>query len=228
MSFSTFFVLHLTVPEISTLEQQHSSDLHTVSLNKLVSVQSIDKYRKLNRTGPPQVIWYKISMNVMKMASQMVKLQDSTLILSSWVKSAADFSSARQSCSTPVLVTLEQIYNEIWDPLLEDFIWLGVSIANAEITFMQLDDVVLKSGDEGDGNLMKRELSLMSVMFSERGVKPKQDWVEPRLRQIQEYRQLHEAAAAASAMLKIAKKMNLHGNFTEIATLSQLVRVYVI
>ncbi|CAK6965023.1 E3 ubiquitin-protein ligase rnf213-beta isoform X3 [Scomber scombrus] len=209
----------ITVPEMSTLEQQHSADLQTVGLNRLVLVQSFDKDGKLRKTGPPQVLWYNTSMNVLKMASQMDKLRNSNLILSSWVKRAADL----VTCSTPVQLTLKEICDKIWGPLLADFLQLGVSIENADITFTQLDEVVSEWGDQGDGNLIKRELSLMSEMFSEiSGIKPQQNWVEQRLAQIQQYRQLHEAAATASAMLKIAEKMNLYGNFTQINTLSQL------
>lgn len=219
-------VLVLPVPEMSTLVQQHSADLQTVSLNKLVLVQSFDAEGKLKKTGPPQVLWYNTSMNVLKMVKEMHKMHDSNLILSSWVKGAASLASTRQPTSAPVPVTLKQIYEYIWDPLMTDFFKLGVSIASANITFKQLDSVLEESGDQGDGKIMKKELSLMSEMFSESGrFKLEGNWVELRHRQIQEYRQIYEAAAAASAILKIAEKMKLSGNFTEIDTLSQLVTI---
>lgn len=207
---------------MSTVEKQHTADLKNTSLNKLVRVQSIDADWKLGKTGPPQVIWYNPCLKVLKMAREMYKLHHSTLILSSWVKGAASLVSARQLCSAPISVILTQVCEHIWEPLLTEFSRLGVSIANADITFKQLDQVLVESGDQGDGKLMKKELSLMSETLSE-GFKPEENWVDLRLRQIQEYRQLHEAAAAASAMLRIAEKMKLSGNFTEIDTLSQLV-----
>ncbi|XP_051273053.1 E3 ubiquitin-protein ligase rnf213-beta isoform X1 [Dicentrarchus labrax] len=213
----------ITVPEMSTLVEQHSADLQTVGLNRLVLVQSFNAEGKLGKTGPPQVFWYKASLKVLKMASEMHKLHHSSLILSLWVKGAASLASARQTCPVPVPVTLTQIYETIWEPLLTEFTQLGVSIANADITFKLLDQVLVESGDQGDGQLMRKELSLMSETFSVSGrLKPKENWVDQRLGQIQNYRQLHEAAAAASAILKIAEKMKLSGNFTEIDTLSQL------
>lgn len=218
-------VLILPVPEISTLEKQHSADLQTVSLNRLVLVQSFDAEGKLGMTGPPQILWYKTCLDVLKMASEMHKLHHSSLVLSFWVKGAASLASTRHPCPAPVPVTLTQICENIWKPLLTEFCQLGVSIANASITFKQLDQVLVESGDQGDGKLMKKELSLMSVTFSESGTfKPEENWVELRLGQIQKYRQLHQAAAAASVMLKIAEKMKLSGNFTEINTLSQMVK----
>lgn len=217
-------VLILPVPEMSTLEEQHSADLKSVGLNKLVLVQPFDANGKL-RKGPPQVLWYKASMNVLKMSTEMHTLHHSSLILSSWVKGAESLASTRHPCPAPVSVTLTQICESIWKPLLTEFLQLGVSIMNASITFKQLDQALVEFGDQGDGKLIKKELSLVSEALRELGGRREGNWVDLRLSQIQKYRQLREAAAAASAVLKIAEKMNLSGNFTEIDTLSQLVRV---
>ncbi|AWP18160.1 putative E3 ubiquitin-protein ligase RNF213-like [Scophthalmus maximus] len=213
----------ITVPEMRTLEEQHSADLQTVALNQLVLVQSFDAEGKLTKAGPAQILWYNTSLNVLKMASEMHKLHQSNLILSSWVKGAASLASARRPSPAPVAVTLTQVCEHIWNPLLTEFCQLGVSVVNANVTIEQLDRVLVESGDRGDWMLMKKELSLMSEMISESGqFPPAEKWVVARLGQIQEYSQLHEAAAAASAMLKIADKMKLAGNFTEIEALRQL------
>ncbi|XP_034715873.1 E3 ubiquitin-protein ligase rnf213-beta isoform X2 [Etheostoma cragini] len=212
----------ITVPEMSPVEKQHSADLQNVGLNKLVLVQPFDAAGKLGNMRPPHVVWYNISMYTQKMAREMHKLHHSNLILSYWVRGAAALRSTGQTCSGPFPVSLTQIYQNIWTPLLTKFCQLGVSIANAHITLKQVDQVLVESGDQGDGTLMKKELSLMSETVCESGLKPEENWVEQRLGQIQEYRQLHQAAAAASAILKIAKKMKLSGNFTEIDTLSQM------
>uniref|UniRef100_A0A3B5AS69 RING-type E3 ubiquitin transferase n=1 Tax=Stegastes partitus TaxID=144197 RepID=A0A3B5AS69_9TELE len=192
------------IPEVSTLEEQHAADLHAVSLNKLVFVQSFDAEGTLKMTGSPQVLWYKTSMNVSKMASEMHKLRDSNLILSSWVKGAASLASPGHPSPAPVPVSLAQIYEYIWKPLLAEFLQLGASIANANITFKEVDRVLSESGDPGDGKLLKKELNLMSKMFSEAGgLEAEENWVDLRLGQIQDYRQLHEAAAAASAVFVV-------------------------
>ncbi|KAM4524138.1 E3 ubiquitin-protein ligase rnf213-beta isoform 2-T2 [Odontesthes bonariensis] len=211
----------ITVPEMATLEEQHGADLLAVSLNKLVLVQPFDADGKLRQTGPPQVIWYKISMNVLKMSAEMHKLRHSNLILSSWVKRAACLASLRHPAPPPLQVTLTQICDGVWNSLLAEFSHTGARIAEANITFQQLDQVLLESGDQGDGKLMEKELNLMSEVISG-GLAAEENWVKPRLDQIQGYRQLCEAAAAASAMLRIAEKMKLSGGFTEISTLSQL------
>uniref|UniRef100_A0A3Q1FP24 RING-type E3 ubiquitin transferase n=1 Tax=Acanthochromis polyacanthus TaxID=80966 RepID=A0A3Q1FP24_9TELE len=156
-------------------------------------------------------------------ASEMHTLHHSNLILSSWAKGATSLAWARHPSPAPVSVNLTQIYENIWKPLVAEFLQLGVDIAGENITFEELDQVLSESGDQGDGKLLKNELNLMSKMLPEEGgFEAEENWVELRLGQIQEYRQLHEAAAAASAVLKIAEKMKLSGNFNEIDTLSQL------
>lgn len=222
--FCSNMVLYL-VPEISTLKEQHLADLCTVSLNKLVLVQTFDANGKLKKTGPPNVLWYKTSLNTLKMASEMHKLHHSNLILSSWVKRAAALVLERHPSTAPVSVTLTQIYENIWKPLLAEFLHLGISIEDAKITFMELDQVLAECGDQGDGELLKKELILMLETLSDKEGFQAENLVELRHGQIQEYRQLHEAATAASVVLKIAAKMKLSGNFTEIDALSQLVRV---
>ncbi|KAM9837888.1 LOW QUALITY PROTEIN: E3 ubiquitin-protein ligase rnf213-beta [Aulostomus maculatus] len=213
----------ITVPEMSALEERHSAATQAVSLNKLVLVQSFDDQGNLRVRGPLQAPWYNTSMNVLKMASEMHKLLDSNLILSSWVKRAGNMVSMRQQHSLPASVSLTQICSNIWEPLLSNFHQLSVEMATADITFQQLDQVLKDMGDQGDGILIKRELSLMSEMLSElEEPKPGENWVELRLGQIQEYRQLKEAAAAASVILRIAETLKLTGNFEEISSLRQL------
>nr|XP_046232923.1 E3 ubiquitin-protein ligase rnf213-beta [Scatophagus argus]XP_046232924.1 E3 ubiquitin-protein ligase rnf213-beta [Scatophagus argus] len=213
----------ITVPEMATLEVQHSADLTNVNLNKLVLIQSFDSEGNLGKRGPPQIFWCNTSVNVLKMASEMHHLHHSNLVLSFWVKGAASLASTRQTCSAPVSVTLTQVCENIWEPLLAEFLQLGVGIAKADITFEQLDQVLMTSGDQGDGKVMQKELTLMSEALAKLGgSKHGETWVDLRLEQVQEYRQLHEAAAAASAMLRISEKLKLSGKFTEIETLSQL------
>lgn len=211
---------------MSTLEEQHSADLQTTSLSELVMVQSFDADGKLKAMGSPQVRWCNTGMNALKMSREMHQLHQSNLILSSWVETAASVASAMQPSSSSIALTLTQVCGNIWTPILEEFFQFGVSISNAEITIQELDQVLEKCGDQGDGRLMEQELKLMAEMFSgSQRFKPEKNWVELRLKQIQEYSQLMEVAATASAVLKIADKMQLSGNFRQIETLSQVVTV---
>lgn len=221
--FTNSFVL-LAVPEMVALEEQHSADLRAVNLSKLVLVQSFNADGGLGRSAPRQALWYKASLDTLKMANQMHRLHNSNLILSSWVREAARLASSRKPCLAPVPVRLKQIYESIWKPLQAEFCQRALSMVNASITLKQLDQILLEIGDQGDGKTLRGELNLMSEMISESKLCDLEgSWVEDTLGQIQEYQRLCEAAATASAILRIAKNMNLSGSFGEITPLTQLV-----
>ncbi|XP_046887613.1 E3 ubiquitin-protein ligase rnf213-beta isoform X4 [Hypomesus transpacificus] len=207
----------ITVPEISTLEEQHKADLQPVSLDKLVSVQAYGVEEAPGTLDPD--LWYSASLEVLNMAREMHEVLDSNLLLSSWVDGAAEWASAQGSISTPVSTTLARVCREIWTPQLKKFCQLGLRIAAASVTFEELDQALNTMGDQGEGVQMKKEMSLMSARlegYQEPG------WVETRLQKIQEYRQLHNAAASASAVLKIVNQLQLKGDFSEIHSLTQL------
>lgn len=209
---------------MASLEEQHSADLKAVSLNRLVLIQAFNADGRLGRSAPPPALWYRASLDALKMANEMHRLHNSNLILSFWVREAASLASSRKPCPAPVAASLKQIYENIWKPLQAEFCQHATSIANASITFQQLDQLLLESGDQGDGTVMRRELNLMSETLGDSKMCIlEESWVEETLRQIQEYRRLREAAAAAGVILGIAKEMNLSGSFDEITPLTQLV-----
>lgn len=207
-----------------SLEEQHSADLKAVSLNRLVLIQAFNTDGRLGKSAPPQALWYKASLDTLKMANEMHRLHNSNLILSFWVKKAACLASSRKPCPDPVTVSLKQIYENIWKPLLVEFCQCAASIANASITFQQLDQILLESGDQGDGAIMRRELDLMlEILCESKDCILEGSLVEVTLGRIQEYRCLRQAAAAANVILGIAEKMKLSGSFDKITPLAQLV-----
>ena len=217
MFFKCYFLL---VPEISTLEEQHRADIQPVSLDKLVSVQA---YGVEETPGTLDlVLWYSASLEVLNMAREIHEVRDSNLLLSYWADGAGEWASAQGNSSTPVSVTLVQVCHAIWTPQLMRFSQLGLRIASASVTFEELDQALNTMGDQGEGGQMKTELSLMSARL-EGYLELELGWVETRHRQIQEYRQLHQAAASASAVLKIVNQLQLRGDFSEIHCLTQLV-----
>lgn len=209
---------------MASLEEQHSADLKAVSLNRLVLVQAFNIDGRLGRSAPPQALWYRASLDTLKMANEMHRLHNSNLILSFWVREAACLASSRKPCPAPVAASLKQIYENIWKPLQAEFFQHATSIANGSITFQQLDQILLESGDQGDGTVLRRELDLMAETLRDSKMYiQEENWVEDTLGQIQEYRRLREAAAAAGVILGIAEKMKLSGRFDEITPLTQLV-----
>ncbi|CAL8282528.1 unnamed protein product [Merluccius merluccius] len=210
----------ITVSEMLTLEEQHREDVWSVSLNKLMLVNSLRDQVESDR----KVLWYSLSTKVLEMASEMDYLHQSNLILAYWVRWAATLAMNQFDSSVSVPVTLSQACDLIWNPLKDDYLLHCKDIANATITFKRLDQALVDAGDRGDGELMKQELSLMAkvMLFQEIFHPTEVNWVDMRLCQIQEYRQVLGVAAAAGSVMEIATQMELSGDFSEIHNLTQL------
>ena len=194
-----------------------------MSLNKLVVVQPCCmKKGDEQQTSPGLVLWYSANQGVLEMAREMHELGDSNLLLRSWVDGSLEVANEDLTRPIPVPMTLTQVCDIIWKPRLSDFCQLGLRIAMSLATFEEIDQALNASGDQGEGFQMRRELGLMSGRLQ--GYQElEQGWVEVRLGQIQEYRQVHQAVASASAVLRIAERMDLRGDFSEIHSLTQLV-----
>ncbi|KAJ3608504.1 hypothetical protein NHX12_025551 [Muraenolepis orangiensis] len=118
--------------------------------------------------------------------------------------------------------TLMKMFAKVTESITEDYLQHGMDIARATITFGRLDRALVDTGDQGDGELMKRELSLMAKGMCGILPSPEDNWVEKRLCQIQQYRQVLAVAAAARSVVQIATQMELSGDFSEIHNLTQL------
>ncbi|XP_028976282.2 E3 ubiquitin-protein ligase rnf213-beta isoform X4 [Esox lucius] len=212
----------ITAPEIPSLKEQHRADLQSVSLSKLVEVQPCSLVQEEEQPASPGLgWWYTTSRVVLDMAREMHETRGSNLLLRSWVDRCLEVANDDLTRPIPIPMTLTQVYDIIWKPQLSRFLQLGFRIALESATFAQIDQALEASGDVGDGAQMRKELWLMSSrLLGHTELEP--DWVEVRLGQIQEYRQLHQAAVLACVVLRIAERMELGGDFSEIHSLTQL------
>uniref|UniRef100_W5N5V3 RING-type E3 ubiquitin transferase n=1 Tax=Lepisosteus oculatus TaxID=7918 RepID=W5N5V3_LEPOC len=206
----------VTVEDLSHLKQQHRAELQSVSLGDLVEVEVHRPELELHEQAPRAVKWYIVCDMVRDMAREMHQLRDSTLLLSLWVQMAVSMKDGQLTS----IMTLRKVQADIWKPLLLQYRQLGLKIARGTVTFQELDKALQESGDRGEGAEMKRELQLMASLLEDEGLDV--EWTQTRLTQIQQYRQLHAAAWSASAVLRIAQKLELSGDFTQIESLTQL------
>ncbi|XP_053366887.1 E3 ubiquitin-protein ligase rnf213-beta isoform X1 [Clarias gariepinus] len=207
------------VPEISVLEQEHKISMHPLGLNKLVVVQPCFSNEDLNGILTGKVLCYSADLTkVLSAAKEMHEFQDSNLILKSWMDRANALASKITESET---LGLEDVLSVIWQPSLREFYQLGIRIGNGFVTFEELDKAVKGCEDEGNGVRLRKEMKLMASKLDKYpGLM--ENWLEQRLKQIQEYRQLHHAAESSNAILKIRDKLNLKGDFSHIHSLTQL------
>lgn len=203
------------------LEKEHKIDIHPVGLNKLVGVQPCFSNEDLKDMSTGKLLYYRADLlSVLSAAKEMHEFQDSNLILKSWMNRAK----ALVSDSPGLLLSLQNVLSEIWQPSLRDFCQLGTRIGSGLVTFEEVDKAVEGCEDKGDGARLKKEMNFMAVKLKEYpGLE--ENWLDRRLWQIQEYRQLHHAVKSASAILKIKARLNLKGDFSHVDSLTQLVNL---
>lgn len=194
--------------------------MQKVALNQLVGVQSCFSNEDLKDISTGKLLHYSADLlTVLSAAREMHEFHDSNLILKSWM----DKANALASGSHCAELSLEKVLSEIWQPSLRDFCQLGIKIGLGNVTFEEVDKVVKVCDDKVDGARLKKELNLMAAKLEDHPGLEK-NWPELKLKQIQEYRQLHHAADSARALLEIKARLNLKGDFSHIESLTQLVK----
>uniref|UniRef100_A0A8C1VS82 RING-type E3 ubiquitin transferase n=1 Tax=Cyprinus carpio TaxID=7962 RepID=A0A8C1VS82_CYPCA len=207
------------VPEVSSLEDMVKTNLQMVTLDKLVEVQRYFCKEDLGKNNTRRVLFYNVDPQVLDMAREMHEVKTSDLLLSLWREKAMEY-----YMPGPYLLSLDltDVHDRIWKPCLTDFLSLGLRIAVGETCFKEVDQALKWCGDRGEGDCLKKELTLMATMLKSHQALD-ENWLEYRLNQIQEYRHLYHAAESAEVILKIKDKLELQGDFSHIHSLIQVI-----
>ncbi|XP_050980097.1 LOW QUALITY PROTEIN: E3 ubiquitin-protein ligase rnf213-beta-like [Labeo rohita] len=207
------------VLELSSLEEMVKANLQTVTLDKLVEVQSYFSKEDLGKNNTRRVLFYSVDLQVLDMARKMHEVKTSSLLLSLWLEKAnACFMPGPQLLSLDLI----EVHDSIWIPCLDDFLSCGLRIANGETCFKEVDQALKWCGDSGEGDRLKKELTLMATLLKSQHPYLDENWPEDRLNQIQEYRRLYHAAESAEVILMIRDKLGLQGDFSHIHSLIQV------
>lgn len=202
-----------------TLEKCHRTDLESICLNQLVSVQPFNPDQQCKQVPSQVVLWYRADPEVLQMAREMSEVGSSSLLLTYWEEEAKSITLTDR----PVNLTLSYICNEVWKPCFNRFQQLGQKIADSSVTFEELDSTLERVGDQSSGTLIRKELDLMEhILMNHKDLQS--GWAEERHQQIQQYRQLHDASESACVILDIRKRLELSGDFDQIHCLTQLVK----
>lgn len=208
------------VPEVSSLEDMVKTNLQAEALDKLVEVQTYFSKDDLDKNSTRRVLFYTSNLEVQDMAREMYEVKTSNILLCLWREKATEY-----LMPGPQLLSLDftEVCERIWRPCLADFLDLGERIAVGETCFKEVDQALNWCGDQGEGDRLKKEFTLMATMLKSHSSLD-ENWPEHRLSQIQEYRRLCHAAESAEVILKIKDRLGLQGDFSHIHCLTQVVR----
>uniref|UniRef100_A0A8C4TA23 RING-type E3 ubiquitin transferase n=1 Tax=Erpetoichthys calabaricus TaxID=27687 RepID=A0A8C4TA23_ERPCA len=207
----------VTVYELPSLKEQHNENISSKMLSKLVMVRSFSSTSPAAQDEHVEVLHYNLCTDLKTDISKMHLVRESTLMLTYWTKKANE---ENPYSNQPQEMSLEELLSTIWEPWLEDYSHLAKQFAMGAVTLLEVEKVIEASGDQGSGEQIRKELTLMSNFMK---VKTHdQEWIKNTLTKIQEYQKLQHATETASAMMGIINELHLKGNFKNLLSLTEL------
>ncbi|TRY96584.1 hypothetical protein DNTS_014460 [Danionella cerebrum] len=170
----------INVPEISSFEEIVKTNLDAETLDSLVEVEMYFSSKDLNKTSTRRVIFLSSNPQVQEMAQEMHSVKTSNLLLYLWQQKATEL-----FIPGPQLLSLDltNLHDTIWRQCFAEFLNLGKRIADGQATFKEVDQALMWTAGKGEGDRLKKELSLMASLL--KSSIPDESWAERRLIQIQ-------------------------------------------
>uniref|UniRef100_A0A4X1UID3 E3 ubiquitin-protein ligase RNF213 n=1 Tax=Sus scrofa TaxID=9823 RepID=A0A4X1UID3_PIG len=175
--------------DFAEIEKRHSEDLNGKRLNDVMTVGS--SATSLDPTGTTH---YNLSPEVQEMAKTTDLLKESHTFRMFWAQVAKELSETEEMEGQ--LLQLEEAYEDLYRPCFKRFTKLYQDLKSGEVTFGEVEDI-FKDFVNRYGDLTKEE----------------------RVRQIEEYHDLHHAVHAAGVIAAVKEDLGLTGDFNVLHTL---------
>ncbi|XP_047614339.1 E3 ubiquitin-protein ligase RNF213 isoform X4 [Phacochoerus africanus] len=199
-------VKDLVEVDFAEIEKRHSEDLDGKRLNDVMTVGS-----SATSPDPPGTTHYNLSPEVQEMAKTTDLLKESHTFRMFWAQVAKELSEAE--AMEGQLLQPEEAYEDLYRPCFERFSKLYQDLKSGEVTFGEVEDV-FKDFVNKYSDLTKELRTMCSLHLGD----PK-DWVRERVRQIEEYHDLHHAVQAAGVIAAVKEDLGLTGDFNVLHTL---------
>lgn len=194
------------------LERKHQVIVEEMSLDDFMEVHQLDESSS-EVTGV--VTYFNLCDITRKMAKSLHALKDSYTFTTCWKRQAERLSLLRQDDdeAEPELMTddepysLEDVYRDIFEPCHKEYENIYTSLRNETVAFRVVDSVfeVYKGRYED----LKKDLEVMCKI----NPRDNKRWIKGRIRQIQQYHDLHLAVESAKVIMDVKKILGLEGSF---------------
>ncbi|XP_072522974.1 E3 ubiquitin-protein ligase rnf213-alpha-like isoform X2 [Salminus brasiliensis] len=208
---------HIKV-DVADLEKKHQVIVEQMLLEDFMEVHQLDESSS-EVTGV--VTYFNLCDNTRKMARNLHALKDSYIFTMCWKSQTEKLSRVEQEEdeTEPQLRTdaesfsLELIYTEIFEPCYHQYKSLYTSLENGTITFQVVDSVF--EVYKGRYEELRKDLETMCKI----NPKDNKRWIKGRIRQIQQYHDLHLALESAKVISDVKEYLCPEGNFKTLDTL---------
>ncbi|XP_039595909.1 E3 ubiquitin-protein ligase rnf213-alpha isoform X2 [Polypterus senegalus] len=207
---------------IEFLEEKARQNIDAKKLDEAVEVLLPDDC--IYTESPGTVSYFNLNDEIRDMAEKINTFKDCHIFQIFWEKKAKSLAvidtNTNEIFPDPDLsiTTAEEVLDIIFEPCFDEYCCIFERIKNASITLEEVD-TVFKDYKDLYENLTK-DLQIMSRLEKDSNMM----WVTNRVRQIQQYHQLHLAVESANVILEVKDALGLGGNFKILQTLLNVTR----
>ncbi|XP_018090579.1 E3 ubiquitin-protein ligase RNF213 isoform X2 [Xenopus laevis] len=199
---------------VSEIKERQSENLGLQPMNKLLTVKTIESPQP-----PACKSFYNLSTNIMNMANYLHTYKESSIFMTCWKRQANSLSESMQNGSDEYdenyELTIEDLEEELFAPCIDEYRRIYEDLKSGRVTF-EVVDGFLKDYNNHYQKL-KDELKIMcNLHIGDQG-----QWIDTRVKQIQQYHQLHVAFKSARVISNVKNCLELSGDFETLDTLLQ-------
>ncbi|KAM8945658.1 LOW QUALITY PROTEIN: E3 ubiquitin-protein ligase RNF213 [Pelodytes ibericus] len=203
---------------VNTLEIQkkHNENLGQQKLNQLFTVKTLDCQNQQDE----DISYYNLSQEVMTMAENLHMFKGSHIFITFWNINAQSIAQEEEDevgeeDEETEDYDIEDLEQKLFTPCFKDYTRLYEDIKSGKVTFEMVDRHF--KDFKNHYSELQQELKTMCRLCKE----DNGNWIDCRVKQIEQYHQLHVAFESAKIISNLKKCLNLSGDFKTLDTLLQ-------
>lgn len=202
------------------LDEMEEKQQINIEVNPLDSFMEVHQFDRMASNMAGIVTYFELDQEIRKMAEVLCTFQDSCLFNACWEKEAKLVSEEISEYTT--IATPEMIHEDIFRPAYEKYENIYTSLKDGHIKLAQIDELFGNYRDKYDE--LTQQLDMMCQV--EKG--SDKNWIHQRVQQIEQYHELHLAAASAKIIMMVKETLGLQGDFKALETLMEAVSGHVL
>lgn len=205
------------VVDLDDLEERQQINIEVHPLDSFMEVYTFD-WMASDMTGI--VTYFNLDQDIRKMAEVLLTFRDSRLFNACWEKEAQLV--AEEMGEEPTIATPEIIHEDIFKSAYKKYEEIYTDLKDGHITLAQIDELF------GDYKGKYEELAQQLRIMCQIEKRSDTNWIHQRVQQIEQYHELHLAAASARIIMTVKDTLCLQGDFRALETLVEAVSGHIL
>ncbi|KAM6905305.1 E3 ubiquitin-protein ligase rnf213-alpha-like [Xenentodon cancila] len=208
---------HVTV-DVGDLENKKQVNIEMMLLDHFMEVHQFDQ---LGSAKVGIVTYFNLSKDIKDMAEVLYDFRESYIFRICWEENARNLAAEEMEDDEPVEyqedITPDVIYENIFLPCFDEYKDICTRLKDGSIALEEVNQ--LFGAYKGKYTDLTQELEIMCRV--DKSVE--KQWIHRRVEQIEQYHELHLAVASAEVIMIVKETLGLHGDFTVLETLTEVI-----